>query len=56
MQVCPVCAENLGRDMVGHFTMQHAHMLKVCFMVNDFFYFFVELLLKFLYLNSSSTV
>ncbi|KAJ8615483.1 hypothetical protein MRB53_034855 [Persea americana] len=26
--VCPVCAENLGRDMVGHFTMQHAHMLK----------------------------
>ncbi|KAK1270660.1 hypothetical protein QJS04_geneDACA004302 [Acorus gramineus] len=26
--VCPVCAENLGRDMIGHFIMQHAHMLK----------------------------
>eukprot|EP00268_Persea_americana_P017089 TRINITY_DN18186_c0_g1_i1.p1 TRINITY_DN18186_c0_g1~~TRINITY_DN18186_c0_g1_i1.p1 ORF type:complete len:220 (+),score=48.80 TRINITY_DN18186_c0_g1_i1:308-967(+) len=26
--VCPVCAENLGRDMIGHFTVQHAHMLK----------------------------
>lgn len=29
LQVCPVCAENLGRDMIGHFTVQHAHMLKV---------------------------
>ncbi|KAJ4974161.1 hypothetical protein NE237_007335 [Protea cynaroides] len=26
--VCPVCAENLGKDMIGHFTVQHAHLLK----------------------------
>ncbi|OVA20591.1 Drought induced 19 protein-like [Macleaya cordata] len=26
--VCPVCAENLGKDMIGHFTVQHSHMLK----------------------------
>ncbi|XP_042498612.1 protein DEHYDRATION-INDUCED 19 homolog 5-like [Macadamia integrifolia] len=26
--VCPVCAEILGKDMIGHFTVQHAHLLK----------------------------
>ncbi|XP_042502961.1 protein DEHYDRATION-INDUCED 19 homolog 5-like isoform X2 [Macadamia integrifolia] len=26
--VCPVCASNLGKDMIGHFTVQHAHLLK----------------------------
>ncbi|XP_077228849.1 protein DEHYDRATION-INDUCED 19-like isoform X3 [Tasmannia lanceolata] len=26
--VCPVCAANLGKDMIGHFTMQHSHLLK----------------------------
>ncbi|KAK1313152.1 hypothetical protein QJS10_CPA06g01198 [Acorus calamus] len=26
--VCPVCAENLGKDLIGHFTVHHAHMLK----------------------------
>ncbi|XP_043726088.1 protein DEHYDRATION-INDUCED 19 homolog 5-like [Telopea speciosissima] len=26
--VCPLCAANLGKDMIGHFTLQHAHMLK----------------------------
>ncbi|KAF8408324.1 hypothetical protein HHK36_007473 [Tetracentron sinense] len=26
--VCPVCAANLGKDMIGHFTVQHAHLLK----------------------------
>lgn len=26
--VCPVCAANLGKDLTGHFTMQHSHLLK----------------------------
>lgn len=26
--VCPVCAENLGRDIIAHFSMQHSHLLK----------------------------
>ncbi|KAF8390506.1 hypothetical protein HHK36_025033 [Tetracentron sinense] len=26
--VCPVCAANLGKDMIGHFTVQHSHFLK----------------------------
>ncbi|XP_068667189.1 protein DEHYDRATION-INDUCED 19 homolog 5-like [Aristolochia californica] len=26
--VCPVCAANLGKDMIGHLTMQHSHLLK----------------------------
>ncbi|XP_043707411.1 protein DEHYDRATION-INDUCED 19 homolog 6-like [Telopea speciosissima] len=26
--VCPVCAATLGKDMIGHFTVQHAHLLK----------------------------
>lgn len=26
--VCPLCAENLGKDIVGHFITQHSHMLK----------------------------
>ncbi|XP_010248667.1 PREDICTED: protein DEHYDRATION-INDUCED 19 homolog 6-like [Nelumbo nucifera] len=26
--VCPVCAANLGKDMIGHFTVQHSHLLK----------------------------
>ncbi|XP_058076518.1 protein DEHYDRATION-INDUCED 19 homolog 6-like [Magnolia sinica] len=26
--VCPVCAGNLGKDMIGHFTVQHSHLLK----------------------------
>ncbi|KAJ4960371.1 hypothetical protein NE237_020281 [Protea cynaroides] len=26
--VCPVCAGNLGKDMIGHFTVQHAHLVK----------------------------
>lgn len=30
-QVCPLCAANLGKDVIGHFTLQHAHSLKVLF-------------------------
>ncbi|KAG8378774.1 hypothetical protein BUALT_Bualt07G0020000 [Buddleja alternifolia] len=26
--VCPICAANLGRDAIGHFTVQHAHSIK----------------------------
>ncbi|KAK9113614.1 hypothetical protein Syun_020411 [Stephania yunnanensis] len=26
--VCPMCAANLGRDAIGHFRVQHSHMLK----------------------------
>ncbi|KAF8399791.1 hypothetical protein HHK36_015661 [Tetracentron sinense] len=26
--ICPVCAENLGKDILGHFTVQHAHLVK----------------------------
>ncbi|CAN6449334.1 unnamed protein product [Victoria cruziana] len=26
--VCPVCAASLGRDTIGHFTVQHPHLLK----------------------------
>ncbi|XP_011626204.1 protein DEHYDRATION-INDUCED 19 homolog 5 isoform X1 [Amborella trichopoda] len=26
--VCPVCAASVGRDMIGHFTFQHTHLLK----------------------------
>ncbi|KAK9278540.1 hypothetical protein L1049_028109 [Liquidambar formosana] len=26
--VCPLCAANLGKDVIGHFTVQHAHSLK----------------------------
>ncbi|XP_068666510.1 protein DEHYDRATION-INDUCED 19 homolog 6-like [Aristolochia californica] len=26
--VCPVCAANLGKDMIEHFTVQHSHLLK----------------------------
>ncbi|KAJ6841458.1 protein DEHYDRATION-INDUCED 19-like protein 5-like isoform X1 [Iris pallida] len=26
--VCPVCADNLGKDMTAHFTLQHSPMLK----------------------------
>ncbi|KAI3991732.1 hypothetical protein MKX01_038130 [Papaver californicum] len=26
--VCPLCAENLGKDIIGHFITQHSHMLK----------------------------
>ncbi|KAL3512716.1 hypothetical protein ACH5RR_025433 [Cinchona calisaya] len=26
--VCPICAATLGKDAVGHFTMQHAHSVK----------------------------
>ncbi|CAI9757406.1 unnamed protein product [Fraxinus pennsylvanica] len=26
--VCPICAANLGKDAIGHFTMQHAHSIK----------------------------
>ncbi|XBI69153.1 hypothetical protein VPH35_048261 [Triticum aestivum] len=27
--VCPICAENLGKDMSAHFRFQHPHLLKV---------------------------
>lgn len=27
--VCPVCATKVGRDMVGHITLQHGHLFKV---------------------------
>lgn len=30
-QVCPLCAANLGRDVLGHFIVQHASSLKVTF-------------------------
>ncbi|KAL2515621.1 Protein DEHYDRATION-INDUCED 19-like protein 3 [Forsythia ovata] len=26
--VCPICAANLGKDAIGHFTIQHAHSIK----------------------------
>uniref|UniRef100_A0ACD5XCG0 Uncharacterized protein n=1 Tax=Avena sativa TaxID=4498 RepID=A0ACD5XCG0_AVESA len=26
--VCPICAENLGKDMSAHFRFQHSHLLK----------------------------
>ncbi|KAK9119848.1 hypothetical protein Scep_017941 [Stephania cephalantha] len=26
--VCPLCAANVGKDLIGHFTMRHSHMLK----------------------------
>ncbi|PSR89474.1 Protein DEHYDRATION-INDUCED 19 like [Actinidia chinensis var. chinensis] len=26
--VCPLCAANLGKDALGHFTVQHAHSVK----------------------------
>ncbi|KAK1373874.1 Protein DEHYDRATION-INDUCED 19-like [Heracleum sosnowskyi] len=26
--VCPICAANLGKDAIGHFTTQHSHVLK----------------------------
>uniref|UniRef100_A0A0A9DCN9 Drought induced 19 protein type zinc-binding domain-containing protein n=2 Tax=Arundo donax TaxID=35708 RepID=A0A0A9DCN9_ARUDO len=26
--VCPICANNLGRDMAPHFRVQHSHLLK----------------------------
>ncbi|KAF8642202.1 hypothetical protein HU200_067465 [Digitaria exilis] len=26
--VCPICANNLGRDMAAHFKVQHSHLLK----------------------------
>ncbi|KAI3454422.1 hypothetical protein Pfo_011085 [Paulownia fortunei] len=26
--VCPICAANLGKDALGHFTVQHAHSIK----------------------------
>uniref|UniRef100_A0A5B6ZKB3 Drought induced 19 protein type zinc-binding domain-containing protein n=1 Tax=Davidia involucrata TaxID=16924 RepID=A0A5B6ZKB3_DAVIN len=26
--VCPLCAANLGKDVIGHFTVQHAHSVK----------------------------
>ncbi|CAI9112762.1 OLC1v1013253C2 [Oldenlandia corymbosa var. corymbosa] len=26
--VCPICAATLGKDPIGHFTMQHAHSVK----------------------------
>lgn len=26
--VCPICAANLGKDAIGHFTSQHAHSVK----------------------------
>ncbi|WVZ67248.1 hypothetical protein U9M48_016353 [Paspalum notatum var. saurae] len=26
--VCPICANNLGRDMAAHFRVQHSHLLK----------------------------
>ncbi|GLJ09868.1 hypothetical protein SUGI_0117250 [Cryptomeria japonica] len=27
--VCPVCAVKVGRDMVGHITLQHGHLFKI---------------------------
>ncbi|XP_059072433.1 protein DEHYDRATION-INDUCED 19 isoform X1 [Cryptomeria japonica] len=27
--VCPVCAVKVGRDMVGHITLQHGHLFKM---------------------------
>jgi hypothetical protein len=29
LQVCPICANNLGKDMAAHFRLQHTHLLKV---------------------------
>lgn len=29
LQVCPLCAANLGKDVIGHFIVQHASSLKV---------------------------
>ncbi|KAL6616794.1 hypothetical protein ACP70R_039064 [Stipagrostis hirtigluma subsp. patula] len=26
--VCPICADNLGKDMAAHFRVQHSHQLK----------------------------
>ncbi|XAR67970.1 hypothetical protein NMG60_11002932 [Bertholletia excelsa] len=26
--VCPLCAANLGKDAIGHFTVQHSHSVK----------------------------
>lgn len=30
-QVCPLCGANLGKDVIGHFIVQHASSLKVLF-------------------------
>lgn len=32
-QVCPICAATLGKDAIGHFTVQHAHSVKVNLLV-----------------------
>lgn len=29
LQVCPICAANLGKDATAHFTTQHAHLVEV---------------------------
>lgn len=29
LQVCPICAANLGKDATTHFTTQHAHLVEV---------------------------
>jgi len=39
LQVCPICANNLGKDMAAHFRVQHSHLLKVIMflLLKDFF-------------------
>lgn len=32
-QVCPLCAANLGKDVIGHFMVQHASSLKVLVLI-----------------------
>lgn len=34
-QVCPLCAANLGKDVIGHFMVQHASSFKVLLLILD---------------------
>ncbi|CAM6042902.1 unnamed protein product [Sphagnum compactum] len=37
--ICPVCAAKIGKDMVGHVTLQHANLLKISFLIAIRFHF-----------------
>ncbi len=43
-QICPVCAAKIGTDMVGHVTLQHAHLFKISFLIAIMFLFSLDAL------------
>lgn len=40
-QVCPICSVKVARDMLSHITLQHGHLFKISFMMENLGYIYI---------------